>query len=127
MGIDMYLNWKDMGKEEKEAQYCGFDIRKGNVGYLREAYHGSPYATHALAPECWQDEQPEDGVLIPAATLRARLPIVLETAKLRAEKVYNDNDEESIKETQQSFIDFVELAEKKEAETGEPCRVYASY
>jgi hypothetical protein len=27
----------------------------------------------------------------------------------------------------QAFVDFVELAEKKEAETGEPVRVYASY
>lgn len=35
MGTDLYLGWRGKTKEDKEAQYTGFDITKGNVGYLR--------------------------------------------------------------------------------------------
>jgi len=123
VGIDMYLEWNGQTEAEKNAQYCGYDTTKGNLGYLREAYHGEPYATKVLAPECWGAESE---VAIPAATLRARLPAVLEVAKERAVKLYHDK-EEGVKLVQQSFIDFVELAEWKEAETGKPCRVVCSY
>ena len=37
------LNGNDSGQ--------GFDITAGDKGYLREAYHGSPYATHYLLKE----------------------------------------------------------------------------
>lgn len=35
MGTDIYLSWKGQTKEEKDKQATGFDIRSGNVGYLR--------------------------------------------------------------------------------------------
>lgn len=134
MGIDMYLHWRGMAKEEKEAQYTGFSIDKGNLGYLREAYHGGPYATKVLAPECWteaQKDQDDDseipsGVQIPVATLKERLPRVIETAIQREKLVYNNEvteDSDMVK----AFVDFVELAEEKEKLKGEPCWVYSSY
>ena len=35
MGTDVYLKWDKQTKEDKEAQYTGFDIDAGKVGYLR--------------------------------------------------------------------------------------------
>jgi hypothetical protein len=119
MGIDMYLRWNGQTKDEQEA------LVSGNVGYLREAYHGGPYGTQKLAPECWASD--ENHVAIPAATLRERLPGVLETVKERSAKVYPGTSEKELAEVQKAFSDFVELAEIKERETGQPCTVVASY
>lgn len=52
MGIDVYLEWDGMSKAENEAQCTGF-ATAGAVGYLREAYHGGPYATRFLFREHW--------------------------------------------------------------------------
>lgn len=125
MGIDVYLRWKDQTEPERKAQYTGFSVVAGAVGYLREAYHGGPYATEVLAPEGFQDDAPEDGPQIPAAVLRERLPTVLATAMERAKIVYKEElaDDSPVL---RAFVDFVELAERKEKETGEPCRVLVS-
>ena len=48
VGIDIYLRWERMTEAEREAQQFGFSVIHGHVGYLREAYHGAPYATHVL-------------------------------------------------------------------------------
>lgn len=56
MGIDVYLHWDGMTKEEYEKQLKGFDVRLGHLGYLREAYHGGPYITKMLFPEFWENE-----------------------------------------------------------------------
>ena len=45
MGIDIYARWNGQSSAEQQAQYTGFSIEHGHVGYLREAYHGAPYAT----------------------------------------------------------------------------------
>jgi hypothetical protein len=45
MGIDIYMRWKGQTDEETQAQFVGFSVVHGHVGYLREAYHGAPYAT----------------------------------------------------------------------------------
>lgn len=55
MGIDVYARWDGQTEAERQAQYTGFSIVSGDVGYLREAYHGEPYATRALFPECFDD------------------------------------------------------------------------
>lgn len=125
MGIDVYAEWKDQTKEEKEAQYTGYATNSGNVGYLREAYRGSPYATEVLAPECFEGECKEQ---IPAATLRKRLPEVVRAARERIAKVYKgDPDSDESQPTIKSFVDFVELCERKEEETGTPVTIFASY
>lgn len=127
MGIDIYLKWKGQKAEEAAAQITGFSIVAGDRGYLREAYHGGPYATEALIPKrAWAEDAPEDGVPIPAAELRANLPAAVETAKRRARLLYKE-DEAGQNLCAKAFIDFVELAERKEAETGQQCTVYCSY
>jgi hypothetical protein len=55
MGIDVYAKWDGQTEDEKKAQITGFSIVAGEVGYLREAYHGGPYATKVLFPECFTD------------------------------------------------------------------------
>ena len=47
MGIDVYLEWPGQEEENKikdnQLNWCS--TTQGHVGYLREAYHGGPYAT----------------------------------------------------------------------------------
>lgn len=107
MGIDIYMAWPGQTEEERQAQYTGFSICAGERGYLREAYHGPPYATPVLVPECWDDEaavfnakgerRPEDlqpsednddyhqyhYAKIPVATLRKRLPAAIAATRER--------------------------------------------
>jgi hypothetical protein len=78
MGIDIYLEWDGMKKEEKNAQATGFSITSGNVGYLREAYHGGPYATRILVREAFEAENCR--AQIPAEIMRDRLNHVTEPA-----------------------------------------------
>ena len=138
MGIDLYLNWDGQNEKEKEAQYTGFSIKSGHTGYLREAYHGGPYATKVLAPEAFDETsgpkhtcmENEDGceackgVRILAHVLRERLPAVLDAARERERIIYKERepDEDVLK----AFVSFVELAEAKEAEGKNP-RVCASF
>lgn len=131
MGIDIYARWNTQTEDEKAAQVTGFSIDAGNLGYLREAYHGAPYATHVLVPEAFSDElvlQYTEGVPISAQTLRERLPETVEVALKREKAIYGHAPEHP--ETQlvvKSFEDFVSLCEDKEAESGEPCSFIASY
>lgn len=125
MGIDIYAQWRGQTDAERRAQITGFSIAHGHVGYLREAYHGKPYATMVLVPEAFRagDRAPK----IPAATMRARLPDVFQTAIERERKVYaNASDSDETLTVLKSFRDFVELCERKERETGEPCTILAS-
>jgi hypothetical protein len=117
MGVDVYLRWKGQTAEEEAAQITGFSTVSGHVGYLRESYSGPPMSgLVVLFPESWDDDGP-----VPAATLRERLPAALEAVKER----YADWDR--VDEAVKSYVDFVDLAERKEAESGEPCTVHISY
>lgn len=128
MGIDIYARWQGMTPEERAAQCTGFAIDCGHLGYLREAYHGDPYATRTLVPEAFGDAAHEDGVSIPATVLRDRLTDTLEVALERQKEVYGEGQNHpSTKKVLKSFEDFVALCEAKEDETGEPCRIIASY
>lgn len=129
MGIDVYMRWKNQTGVQRDAQITGFSVVSGHVGYLREAYHGRVYATRVLAPEAFE-EHPEDddwqGAPIPAAVLRERLPETIAAVKRRYRETYKEeiaDDDKAIK----SYVDFVELAERVERETGEPVLVYASW
>ena len=131
MGIDVYAHWRGQTKEEKEAQYTGFSIAHGHLGYLREAYHGEPYATRALVPEAFnetlQSAYPE-GVPVRAEALRNRLPAALEVAVERERDIYgHDRDDGDTQTILKSFRDFVSLCEERENATGEPCRIVASF
>lgn len=122
MGIDIYLRWNEQTKAEQDEQITGFSAVHGNVGYLREAYHGAPYATKHLVPEAFTHGEAQ----IPAEALRRRLPETLKLVAEREKKLYNSPPRD-IAEVQESFAAFVALAERKERETGAPCTVIASY
>lgn len=119
MGIDVYMKWKDQTEDERQAQFTGFSIEHGHVGYLREAYHGSPYATRVLLPEAYEAD---GAVSIPASTLRERLQATLEACAERHRIVYKDSPED-IERYQRAYVDFIALAERKERETGEPVKI----
>ena len=124
MGIDIYMRWDDMTDSEKEKQYTGFSIAHGHVGYLREAYHGGPYATQVLVPEAFEAENSE--AEIPASVLKERLDLAKQTVIERGQKVYKEvltEDDPSV----QAFADFVALAEQVESKTGKPVTIIASY
>ena len=78
MGIDIYLEWDGMAEEEKKSHATGFSVTSGDVGYLREAYHGGPYATKILCREAFESETCR--AAIPAEILRERLTHVTEPA-----------------------------------------------
>lgn len=72
MGIDIYLEWDGKDEDESvERGAFGFNTTAGHVGYLREAYHGGPYATKILAREAFEAENCR--AAIPAAKLRQRM------------------------------------------------------
>jgi len=60
MGIDVYLRWDDIDEEDIEKQYTGWEVsgKAGRAGYLREAYHGGPYATEFLVAEAFEGSDP---------------------------------------------------------------------
>ncbi len=79
MGIDIYLRWPGMTEEERKNQITGYSTTSGDVGYLREAYHGGPYATKILVREAFEAAEYE--AQIPAATMKMRLKCVTEPAR----------------------------------------------
>jgi hypothetical protein len=59
MGTDVYMEWRKKTKEEKEKQLTGFDITKGNVGYLRASIgmHQENSVLRLLFPmKYWEDD-----------------------------------------------------------------------
>ena len=70
MGIDIYAEWGRHYGGGSHLQFTGFSIEHGHVGYLREAYHGEPYATRHLLPEAFGGDV--GGALIAARTLQRR-------------------------------------------------------
>jgi len=119
----VYAHWQGKTLAEERAQINGHSVAHGHVGYLREAYDGEPYATQLLVPEAFEREAE-----IPAANLRARLEEVLSAARQRQVQVYARGAEnEDAKAALQSFVAFVELCERKELETGKPCRIVARF
>ena len=131
MGIDCYLINPDTdqihAEEIGQEEAMGFNPFSGHVGYLREAYHGGPYATKVLLPEAWIDEEERDeggAISIEASTLRHRLPKTLEAAAIRNRENYANRDEDAVLK---SFEDFVNLAEDLEKKNGKPCKFYVSY
>ena len=124
MGIDIYMAWENQTQAEKKKQFCWFDTTIGHVGYLREAYHGEPYATKYLVREAFEAENCHAS--ISAAKLKERLPRTLELVEEREKAIYK-SDSKDIEEIKQSFSHFVALAEKKEKETGKPVEIWAWY
>jgi hypothetical protein len=116
MGIDVYLGWPGKTEDDQKAQYTGYSIVHGHVGYLREGGGRSPSAIKVMFPAAWSANG--EPVVEPASGMRERLPTALAAVAQR----YAD-EPDIIHDAQKSFIDFVDLAEHKERETGEPCTV----
>lgn len=77
MGIDIYLEWAGMTEEDKKTQIEKiWSLDGGGAGYLREAYHGEPYATHILVREAFEAEDCK--AEIPAEVMRERMTRVTE-------------------------------------------------
>ena len=123
MGIDIYAKWDGMSMKDEAAQITGFSVEHGHVGYLREAYHGEPYATKVLVPEAFEDGRAR----IAAGTLQRRLPETLQLAERREREVYSVTDAKDIERVLKSYREFVALCARKEDETGIPCLIVASY
>lgn len=123
MGIDIYARWKGQTQSQKKKQITGFSVTHGNDGYLREAYRGEPYATRFLCKEAFKNGEAQ----IAAKILRKRLPETLKLVEQRERKLYKQTDKKEIEKVKKSFVDFVELCERKEEETGEPCTIIANF
>ena len=124
MGIDIFAKWDGMSQAEEDEQHRAvFRADLGRLGYLREAYHGEPYATKVLVPEAFEELR----VPIYAARLEDRLPATLVVAEQRERAIYGLTDQAEIDRVLNSYRDFVALCARKEAETGEPCLIVASY
>ena len=125
MGIDIYAKWQGQKKREWQAQSDAWlSATDGSIGYLREAYHGEPYATEFLCAEAFASKKAF--APIRAVTLRERLPKTLELVEERELTLYQSGELE-IEKVKQSFRDFVALCEQKEKETGKPVMIVASY
>jgi hypothetical protein len=123
LGIDIYAEWNGMSDGEHAAQDTAFSVEHGHVGYLREAYHGEPYATKILVPEAFETGR----ALISAKKSTKRLPEALAAAEERERGIYRVTDAKAIGRVLKSYRDFVALCERKERETGRPCLIIASY
>lgn len=79
MGIDVFLEWDGMNDEDQKQQAeHGLTLTGGHAGYLREAYHGDPYATQILVREAFEAD--DCRAQIPAAVMRERMTRVTEPA-----------------------------------------------
>jgi hypothetical protein len=124
MGIDIYARYHGQSTDERASQVTEFlSATAGNVGYLREAYHGEPYATRYLVHEAFTTGQAD----IPDATLRGRLPEALRLTGIREREIYHETDPKEIEAVLDSFRAFVALCERVERETGHPVTILASY
>src|ERR1700732_2798969 len=100
MGIDIYAEWTGMSDAEKKAQATGFSVEHGHVGYLREAYHGEPYATKVLVPEAFETGRAP----ISADTLWERLGDTLKIAEQREREIYGETDINAISRVLKSYV-----------------------
>jgi len=118
MGIEIYARWDGQLPTEVDEQFeAWLSGVSGNIGYLREAYYGEPYATQHLVNEAFHNR---GGARIAAATLRERLPETLRIAELREQTIYEVTSLAAIENTLQRYRDFVELCERVEHITGVP-------
>jgi len=112
MGIDVYLRWDGQTEKERQAQYTGFSIASGHVGYLRESYSATPFATYVLFPENNRKFNP---FVVPNALLIKRLPEALKFTKERYK-----GDKKAIAWATKSIKDFVALHGKLEKQGKNP-------
>ncbi len=128
MDIEVCAQWDYMSMQEAAAQLGGkfnteYGVEAGSVGYLREPYHGEPYATKTLVPEAFRYGRAR----IAAVELQKRLPDALHIVETR-ERAYafSAADDADIERMQRRYREFVALCARKEQECGIPCMIIAS-
>jgi hypothetical protein len=113
MGIDVYLKWDGQTEEEKQAQLTGCSIVHGHKGYLREAYHGGPYATRVLFRGIDLEHEDADGyVPVTAKQLEDNIKEAVFCTLIRELKVYGS-------QRQPAVVDIKETVGDQEQETVE--------
>jgi hypothetical protein len=126
MGVDVYAewrgqnwNWNERMLEEPELIWS---TTSGHLGYLREAVSRGPFVTPTLLREAFAAKSQR--AKIPAAVMRERLPEAMATVleQIRTYRPAGETDP-----MVKTFADFVDLCERMEAATGEPCSIYVSY
>ncbi len=129
MGIDIYVKWEGQTTEERDKQITGFSIESGDVGYLREAYHGEPYATEYFVQEAFDDDKrslDENGhVAIPSDVLLQRVPLAVDIHIQRHKEIYKQKVTKNDVSAKAFglFAKFVQNLER----LGMKPKIYASY
>ena len=125
MVIDIYMRWDGQTDKEIEAQYEGFDITIGHLGYLREAYFkDSIFSTKMLLKEGFEGDSPAF-ITLSSKVLQERLDLAVKLHQVRQKNAYNLNVEET-DPSAKSFKDFVALHTKLEKEGKRP-RIVVDY
>ena len=90
MGIGVYVKCHCMSDEVKHAQITlqAPALLRGHVGYVREAYHASPYETPLLVPAAFDGEEGEAESL--PGFMRQRLRWVVEAGRQREKLIRRD-------------------------------------
>ncbi len=112
MGIQAFARWKGQTKEEKYEEFLSEHWKSEIMCALQ----------HLVDEAICTLDGDEYDVKIPARTLRERLPHALELIEnqLRPKK----NEPEVIEAKKMTYVNFVEMCERKEKETGEPVGIY---
>ena len=114
-----------MSKKQKDRQITAFDTTMGRTGYLREAYHGEPYATEKLIPEARNKTLDPSNLQVPNRLLKQRLPSTIKAAIKREQTIYKAKNVTIKSPVVKSYIDFVALHEKLE-KAGKKPRIFYS-
>lgn len=141
MGIDIYAEWGDESFHDRADREVGRPdykadretakkqsalIYSGANGYLRESYHGRPYATREFVREAF--EAKDATARIPASVLMGRLEKAAADTIQRYREVYDcePRSEETLWQMRQ-FADFARKVAEIERETGVTPNIIASY
>ncbi len=129
MGIDIYVEWDKRTEEEHDKQMTGFSIESGDVGYLREAYHGTPYATKYFVQEAFEYDNIKDdddlAVAISSDTLLQRVPLAVDIHIQRHKEIYKEDVAKEDKSAR-AFGEFAKLVQNLERQGKNP-KIRASY
>ena len=120
-GIDVYAHWAGKTLAEERAQITGHSM-------AMSVTLGKLMMVNRTRSNSWFPRRSRVMRKFPQHYCAPRLAEVLRIAAQRQATVYHRTiDDEAAKEALKSFADFVDLCERKEGETGKPCRISARY
>ena len=122
MGADIYLTWEGITKEEKDKQCTGFDVTSGKFGYLRGAYNG--HIGYDAIIILFKEIKWENDWIVKIKPLKENLEKLKQGLFKTRKKDFYSKDGKDLEI--QSYIDFVDLAEKL-IKQGKKPKVHFSY